>query len=63
MVLFVLKRPKINEKEAGDGPFFLKKENSIAVLLGNPLLGMAWSISGKKFLNNDQTLTSLLKLV
>ena len=52
MVLFVLKRPKINEKEAGDGPFFLKKENSIAVLLANPLLGMAWSISGKKFLNN-----------
>ena len=29
IVLFVWKRLKINEKEAGDGPFFLKKRNSV----------------------------------
>ena len=28
VTMFVWKRPKINEKEAGVGPFFLKKKTS-----------------------------------
>ena len=30
VLMFVSKRPKINKKEAGDGPFFKKKTSTVA---------------------------------
>ena len=52
IVLFVWKRPKINEKEAGDGPFFFKKKYFLfrtfllkqrsCVLSRNHLLLLLW---------------------
>ena len=33
-----LKRPKINEKEAGVGPFFLKNRKKIQIIAKSPLL-------------------------